>query len=95
MHLKHVPKSFRKALFKYMYEAYPEYKEKRNKLEDEEYKRRDRDYEKSKEGEDKKDKSRKSPDKLKREEEAPPQRDMTSEERRAMIAMWNQEGSQF
>lgn len=95
MHLKHVPKSFRKALFKYMYEAYPEYKERRNKLEDEEYRRRDRDYEKSKEGEDKRDKSRRSPDRSKREEEAPPQRDMTSEERRAMIAMWNQEGSQF
>ena len=93
MHLKHVPKSFRKALFRYMYEAYPEYKERRKKLEDEEYKRRDRDYEKSKEGDDSK-KSKRSPDRSRRDEEAPSQRDQTSEERRAMIAMWNQEGDQ-
>ena len=81
MHLKHVPKSFRKALFRYMYEAYPQYKERKKIEEDEEHSRRDRDYEKS----------YRRPDEPQPEPERAP-REQTSAERRAMIAQWNQEG---
>ena len=80
MHLKHTSKSQKKALARYMYEAYPQYKERRKQEEDEEYARRDRDYEVKHE------ESRGDA-----KEEAPP-REQTSEERRAMIAAWNQEG---
>lgn len=87
MHLKHVPRSFRKAMLKYMFEAYPEYKERR-RLEEEaaepaEFAKRERDYEKG-------DTSR-----SKGRDEAPADRaprEQTSEERRAMIAQWNNEG---
>lgn len=80
MHLKHVSKSQKKALARYMYEAYPQYKERRKQEEDEEYSRRDRDYEVKQEG--------RGRDEVK--QEAPP-REQTSEERRAMVAAWNQE----
>jgi len=86
MHLKHVSKSMRKALYKYMMEAYPAYKERKIKEDEEEESGR-------KEGDNEKDPDGKSPPK---NIEGPPgdrpARDQTSEERRAMIAQWNQEG---
>eukprot|EP00345_Euplotes_harpa_P013367 CAMPEP_0168344586 /NCGR_PEP_ID=MMETSP0213-20121227/16923_1 /TAXON_ID=151035 /ORGANISM="Euplotes harpa, Strain FSP1.4" /LENGTH=206 /DNA_ID=CAMNT_0008352393 /DNA_START=213 /DNA_END=833 /DNA_ORIENTATION=+ len=99
MHLKHVSKSFRKALFRYMYEAYPFYKERKKQLEDDDHKKRDRDYDKFGKREGEGDKSRPRNDSSRHErsqepEAQPPARDQTSAERRAMIAMWNQESGQ-
>jgi splicing factor U2AF subunit len=100
MHLKHVPKSFRKALFRYMYEACPEYKERRElKDKQEKLEKRERSYEegndapgsfskrRSSHSKDRKDPAR---GKETAEVNAAP-RPQTSEERRAMIAQWNNE----
>lgn len=86
MHLKHIPKPMRKALLKYMFEAYPEYKERRNQEEElEEGTKRERDYEKN-------DREPDAGRGNRSNEGPPPSRDQTSAERRAMIAQWNQEG---
>ncbi len=86
MHLKYVPKPFKKALFKYMFKAYPQYAERRKQEEEAEREGEDRDS--------KRDEGRAiesgAPDA--KEGSAAPPRDQTSEERRAMIASWNQEG---
>jgi splicing factor U2AF subunit len=85
MHLKHVPKPFRKAMAKYMFEAYPQYKERRKQEEEETNSPRARDFEKEPNADGPRN------DRVKEEEPEKPARDQTSEERRAMIASWNQE----
>ena len=45
MHLKYVAKSFLKALFKYMYDTYPQYEDRRRYRNSEDGERRHRDYE--------------------------------------------------
>lgn len=101
MHLKHVPKSFRKALFRYMYEAYPEYKERKElKEKQEKHERRERSYERD-EQDDRANKPRRESSRSKSKDRydsrargsaevnAAAPRQQTSEERRAMIAQWN------
>ena len=82
MHLKYLSKSFKKALYKYMFNAYPAYVERR-KLED-----------KAKEKEEEREKDKEDRSRLERQGVVPedkPKREQTSEERRAMIASWNNE----
>lgn len=88
MHLKHISRTFRKSLLHQMYYEHPEYKDKqkvrkkaeeRRKHEEEDNRRRSRS--------DSRGRHRKKSPSL--EQPVPRQ---TSEERRAMIAKWNQEG---
>jgi splicing factor U2AF subunit len=88
MHLKHISRTFRKSLLHQMYYEHPEYKDKqrarkkaeeRRKHEEEDTRRRSRS-----------DSRGRRPKKVSPEE--PPAPRQTSEERRAMIAKWNQEG---
>lgn len=113
MHLKHISRSFKRSLFRQMYEEHPEYK-KRIKKDDEERKRsrskgkgkpkrsRSRSKDKHKQQQKPKksrsrsksrDKKRKSKSKTrsKSKSASPDGKRQTSEERRAMIEMWNQE----
>lgn len=103
MHLKHVSRSFRKALFKYMYEAYPEYKERKELREKEAdlHLKRDREYEepdrytsdkhKSSHRSDSRERRDRKKDREITEVNVAAPRQQTSEERRAMIAQWNRE----
>lgn len=78
MHLKHVPRSLKRKLFNKMYEEHPEYREKVRGG------RRSRSRSASPH------KRRRSPSTQRSDRPERPER-RTSEERRAMIAQWNQE----
>jgi splicing factor U2AF subunit len=125
MHLKYVSKSFKKSLFRQMYEEHPEYLKKKKERElsrhgksseksqsrensrertrhkQKRSRSRDRDRSPNRSSSRDKDRGRDKKHKKKRErsksrsrqrsKSGSPKKDRSSEERRAMIALWNQE----
>merc|ERR1711920_969662 len=100
MHIKHIPRAIKRRVVREMYDDHPEYlgQTRGSKKDKDKDKDRDRDRKKDKDRDRDKDRSRsRRRDKEKKERDdggdkdgAPPAR-QTSEERRAMIAQWNQE----
>ena len=84
MHLKHISRSFKKSLFREMYETHPEFRKSRKNF----VKEKESDARKRSVSSDKKKKDKGSPKKDISEKEAQ-RKDMDSEDRRAMIAKWN------
>merc|ERR1719433_2618929 len=86
MHIKHIPRAIKRRVVREMYDDHPEYLGQTRSRREKDGKEKDKDRKKDRSRSRKRDRKEKERDRG--DEEAPPAR-QTSEERRAMIAQWN------
>merc|ERR1712176_82229 len=87
MHIKHIPRAIKRRVVREMYDDHPEYLGQTRSRREKDGKEKDKDRKKDRSRSRKRDRKEKEKDRG-HDEEAPPAR-QTSEERRAMIAQWN------